>query len=130
MTTIVQQIISRDIEAVITYESEQVIAFADHDPINYGHILICPIEPYESFIDLPALVHDEIQNVARDLYSRIASKFNPDGISFFQNNGKCNELDHYHLHIFPRFDGDQFGWSSSDIGIQNIEVLRESLSGL
>ncbi|MBY6198171.1 HIT family protein [Vibrio hangzhouensis] len=128
--TIVEQIVSRDIEAVIVYESEHVIAFADHDPINFGHILICPTQPYESFIDLPIAVHDEIQHVARDLYRRIMNKFNPDGMSFIQNNGTCNELSHYHLHIFPRFDGDQFGWVSSELGIQSIDELRESLAGL
>lgn len=128
--TIVTKIINREIDAVIIYESENVIAFADHDPINFGHILICPTTPYETFIDLPACVHDEITQVARDLYQRIELAFKPDGISFLQNNGKFNELSHYHLHIFPRFDADNFGWQSGDIGIQSIDKLRESLARL
>ncbi|NOI75315.1 HIT family protein [Vibrio coralliilyticus] len=128
--TVVEQIVAREIDAVLVYESENVIAFADHDPINFGHILICPKQPFESFIDVPIEVSNEIQNVARDLYQRIVNKFAPDGISFIQNNGKCNELDHYHLHIFPRFEGDGFGWQSSGIGVQSIEFLRDSLAGL
>ncbi len=128
--TIVQQIVSSETDAVIVYESDNVIAFADHDPINWGHILICPKEPFETFVDLPDSIHFEIQTVAKDLYARIVKKFNPDGISFIQNNGTCNELSHYHLHIFPRFDCDKFGWVSSGIGIQNIDALRKSLSGL
>ncbi|KOF25723.1 HIT family protein, partial [Vibrio parahaemolyticus] len=32
MTTIVEQIVNREIDSVIVYESDQVIAFADHDP--------------------------------------------------------------------------------------------------
>jgi len=47
-----------------------------------------------------------------------------------QNNGEFNELSHYHLHIFPRFEGDQFGWKSSELGIQSMEKLRESLKNL
>ncbi|SGZ06381.1 Diadenosine tetraphosphate hydrolase [Moritella viscosa] len=126
--TIVEKIVAREIDAVIVYESEFVIAFADHDPINFGHILICPIQPYESFIDLPRVIHNEINDVAKDLFQRINDKFSPDGISFIQNNGRFNELSHYHLHIFPRFEGDQFGWKSRDLGMQNIEKLRESLA--
>jgi len=126
--TIVEKIVAREIDAVIVYESEFVIAFADHDPINFGHILICPIQPYESFIDLPRVIHNEINDVAKDLFQRINDKFSPDGISFIQNNGRFNELSHYHLHIFPRFEDDQFGWKSSDLGMQNIEKLRESLA--
>ena len=128
--TIVEQIVSREIDAVIIFESANVIAFADHDPINVGHLLIAPTFPYENFIDVPELVFIEINEVARDLYRRLDSKFNPDGISFIQNNGKFNDLGHYHLHVFPRFDGDKFGWQSSNLGIQNINDLRKSLEGL
>ncbi|MBE4267540.1 HIT family protein, partial [Vibrio parahaemolyticus] len=32
MATIVEQIVNREIDSVIVYESDQVIAFADHDP--------------------------------------------------------------------------------------------------
>lgn len=128
--TIVEKIVSRELEAVIVYESRNVIAFADHDPINFGHILICPTQPYESFIELPSDVHQEVNQVAKDLYLRIERKFKPDGISFIQNNGQFNELSHYHLHVFPRFEGDNFGWTSSEIGAQTIDKLRESLAGL
>ncbi|MDO6765146.1 HIT family protein [Agarivorans sp. 1_MG-2023] len=130
MTTIVEKIINREIEAAIVFESEDVIAFADHDPINIGHILICPKKPYESFIDLPPSVNAEIQYVAKDLYSRIITKFNPDGISFIQNNGSCNELSHYHLHIFPRFNNDKFGWETSGIGMQTVEDLKATFADL
>ncbi|ELA9369568.1 HIT family protein [Vibrio parahaemolyticus] len=133
MTTIVEQIVNREIDSVIVYESDQVIAFADHDPINFGHILICPKTQYRTFIDLPESVLLEITDVARDLYKRIEAKFNPDGIGFMQNNGDAphfNELDHYHLHIFPRFHGNQYGWVSSELGFQTIDKLRESLKDL
>ncbi|CAH6880741.1 HIT family hydrolase [Vibrio chagasii] len=128
--TIVEKIVSREIEAVIVYESDDVIAFADHNPINFGHILICPAHPYANYIDLPEGVLTEIHSVARQVYRRIEEAFKPDGISFLQNNGEFNELSHYHLHIFPRFEGDQFGWQSSELGIQSIEKLHESLKHL
>ncbi|MEZ9432854.1 HIT family protein [Vibrio lentus] len=128
--TIVEKIVSREMEAVIVYESDNVIAFADHDPINFGHILICPTYPYTNYIDLPEDVLTEIQSVARQVYKRIQEAFKPDGISFLQNNGEFNELSHYHLHISPRFEDDQFGWKSSELGIQSIDKLRESLENL
>ncbi|KXF82859.1 HIT family protein [Enterovibrio coralii] len=128
--TIVEQIVSRQIDAAIVYESKHVIAFADHDPINFGHILICPKVAYENLVDLPDSIAAEIHTVAKDLYRRIEKAFQPDGISFIQNNGSFNELSHYHLHIFPRFKGDKFGWVSSGLGVQSIEVLREHLAYL
>ena len=128
--TIVEKIVRREMEAVIVYESDDVIAFADHNPINFGHILICPTHPYTNYIDLPEGVLTETHSVARQVYRRIEEAFKPDGISFLQNNGAFNELSHYHLHIFPRFEGDQFGWQSSELGIQSIEKLHEPLKHL
>ena len=31
-----------------------------------------------------------------------------------QNGGKYNDIGHYHLHIFPRFDDDEFGWCCAE----------------
>ena len=125
--TIVEKIVNRELDAAIVYESTQVIAFADHDPINFGHILICPVLPYESLIDLPDPVLAEINQAAKELYHRIEQRFKPRGISFIQNNGECNELSHYHLHIFPRLEDDEFSWHSRDLGIQTVAQLRASL---
>ncbi|ORT48596.1 HIT family hydrolase [Vibrio sp. qd031] len=126
-TTIVQDICEGRLEAAIAYRSDLVIAFADHDPINRGHLLICPVQPYESLLDLPANVDEEIQRVAKVLYARVMEHYQPDGISFIQNNGAFNELTHYHLHLFPRYHGDQFGWSSSELGIQSVEALKKEI---
>lgn len=127
--TIIEQIVARELDAVILYESSDVIAFADHEPINMGHILIAPVKPYETFTELPEPINDEIQKVAKALYQRIENAFSPDGISFMQNDGVFNDLGHYHLHIFPRFKGDKFGWMSEDNGIQDLERLRKAFSG-
>ena len=37
-----------------------------------------------------------------------------DGYSIMQNGGEFNDIGHYHLHIFPRFKGDGFGWTSGE----------------
>lgn len=36
-----------------------------------------------------------------------------------QNGGAFNDVGHYHLHIFPRYRGDGFGWTHGD-GEQNV----------
>jgi hypothetical protein len=33
-----------------------------------------------------------------------------DGISVIQNGCKSNDLRHYHMHVFPRYEGDGFAW--------------------
>ncbi|WP_373467403.1 HIT family protein [Serratia fonticola] len=53
MSYIVYSISSRILDSYIIYESEVVICFFDHMPINDGHILICPKEHYDNIMDLP-----------------------------------------------------------------------------
>ena len=31
-----------------------------------------------------------------------------------QNGGEFNDIGHYHMHVFPRYKGDGFGWTFSD----------------
>ncbi|SEO93832.1 HIT family protein [Paenibacillus sp. OV219] len=40
----------------------------------------------------------------------LSAVYEPDGISVIQNGGKINDLGHYHMHVFPRYQGDGFGW--------------------
>lgn len=32
-----------------------------------------------------------------------------------QNGGVFNDIGHYHLHIFPRYKNDSFGWTLSNL---------------
>jgi len=44
----------------------------------------------------------------------IKEKYSPDGYSIMQNGGEFNDIGHYHMHVFPRYKGDGFGWTFSD----------------
>ena len=44
-----------------------------------------------------------------------------------QNGGMFNEIGHYHLHIFPRYKNDGFGWTFSDGVFEHSEKLAEQL---
>lgn len=99
--TIVESIVSRELPAEIIYEDDLIIAFMDIRPINLGHILICPKFPYPDFISVPEDVLLSILRLAKKIYNNLTEKYAPDGIGFLQNNGAFNELNHYHLHIYP-----------------------------
>ena len=51
--------------------------------------------------------------------------YKPDGYSIMQNGGEFNDVGHYHLHIFPRYQEDGFGWVySSETKIVNSKVAK------
>jgi histidine triad (HIT) family protein len=47
--------------------------------------------------------------------------YHPDGYSVMQNGGQFNDVGHYHMHIFPRYTGDGFGWTYGN-GIKNVNA--------
>ena len=40
-----------------------------------------------------------------------------------QNGGEFNDIGHFHLHIFPRYQNDGFGWISNE---NKISVSKET----
>lgn len=92
------------------YEDDLVIAFLDHEPINAGHTLIVPKEPYVNLDEVDAKTAQRIFEVSQKLYKAITEAYKPDGITLTQSNGAFNDVDHYHVHIFPRYKGDGFDW--------------------
>ena len=42
-----------------------------------------------------------------------------------QNGGAFNDIGHYHLHIFPRYENEGFGWTyGHDRKKVNVEIAR------
>ena len=108
------QIVNSKINAEIIYERDNIIVFLDNDPINEGHILIIPKDHLLDLDDLPICLAEEIMNLATLLVKVLKNIYIPDGYSIMQNGGKFNDIGHFHLHVFPRYIEDQFGWTCSD----------------
>lgn len=77
-------------------------------PNNPGHVLVITVEHYESIFDLPARLGGPIQRAAQTAAIAMKTAFGCDGISMRQHNEPAGNQDvwHYHLHVFPRWHGD------------------------
>ncbi len=103
------KIINNEIPSYKIYEDDKVLAFLDVNPMSYGHTLIVPknhILDYEE-IDLETLNH--INKVGKELYIKLKEKLSPNSIQLVQNNGKLQEVKHYHLHLIPYYDEEKEG---------------------
>lgn len=99
------------IKTDFVYEDELVMAFMDMEPINEGHILLVPKQHYLDVDEIPDNVLAHLMIVSKKIVSALKEIYGPDGYSIMQNGGKFNDVGHYHLHIFPRYVGDGFGWT-------------------
>ena len=114
------KIINNEIPSYKIYEDDKVFAFLDVNPMSYGHTLIVPknhILDYEE-IDLETL--NNINKVGKELYIKLKEKLSPNSIQLVQNNGKLQEVKHYHLHLIPYYDEEKEGKENIEEVYKNI----------
>ena len=47
-----------------------------------------------------------------------------------QNGGKFNDVGHYHLHIFPRYTQDGFGWTAADRQFDYSQEVADKIAAM
>ncbi len=52
--------------------------------------------------------------ISKKIVSALKAVYSPNGYSIMQNGGEFNDIGHYHLHIFPRYQNDGFAWTYRD----------------
>lgn len=113
------------------YEDEMVMAFMDMDPINEGHVLLVPKNHYLDVDEVPDDVLAHLMIISKRIVSALKEIYSPDGYSIMQNGGAFNDIGHYHLHIFPRYDGDGFGWTygqePKEVNVEIAKRIREKI---
>ncbi|MEA1930761.1 MAG: HIT family protein [Euryarchaeota archaeon] len=109
--TIFEQIRDGEIPARIVHETETTLAFLDAHPLARGHTLVVPKEPYEHLQDLPADLSADLFETVHELTPVIEEAVDADASTIGINNGEAagQEVPHVHIHIIPRFEGDDSG---------------------
>jgi histidine triad (HIT) family protein len=75
---------------------------------NPGHVLIIPNQHIENIYDLPEDIGHRIFDVSKQVALALKQSYECDGVSTRQHNEPAGNQDvwHFHLHVFPRYDGD------------------------
>jgi len=126
-TCIFCKIIDKKINAATIFEDQLIKVIMDIDPINKGHMLIIP---KAHKLDLDELTEDEstrIMQVSKLLVKVLKRHYKCDGYSIMQNGGLFNDVGHYHMHVFPRFKDDGFGWKFGACELNDIKEIATAL---
>jgi histidine triad (HIT) family protein len=107
------QIMKGKLPCSLIYEDDLVVVFPTLEPVNPGHILIVPKEHAACLDDLNKETAGHIMKIAKKTAAAIRkSKLKCEGINIFVADGEAagQEVAHFHLHVYPRFKGDGFGF--------------------
>lgn len=84
---------------------------------NPGHVIIVPNQHFENLYDLPAEIGHAIFDVSRRAAMALKKAYGCAGVSTRQHNEPAGNQDvwHYHLHVFPRYEGDNLYLNHHDV---------------
>ena len=126
------------VQSDIVHQDGRVTALiSSHQwPNNHGNVLIVPNEHFENIYDLPVGYAADIHRVARMIALAMKVAYDCDGVSTRQHNEPSGNQDvwHYHLHVTPRYRGDDFyttrsEWMAADERARHAERIRRGLVG-
>lgn len=101
--------LNQDPDNLVVYRGRYSLAMLNRYPYNNGHLLVAPHQhgmPYDALSDEIVL---DIYHTSQMMMKIFKSVMNPDGFNLGYNLGKvagAGLLDHLHLHIVPRWNGD------------------------
>jgi histidine triad (HIT) family protein len=99
-----------DTDIIVQTELVTAIIGTRQWPKNAGNTIILPNQHYENIFDLPASLAAPIQEMARAVALAMKDVYRCSGISLRQHNEPAGnqEIWHYHMHVTPRYLGDEF----------------------
>lgn len=96
----------------IVFQTADITAFIATRkwPNNQGHVLIVPNKHFENIFDLPLALSSKIHSLGRNIALAMKAEYQCDGIMLRQHNEPAGDqhIWHYHLHIIPRYQNDDF----------------------
>ena len=122
------KIANGEIPAATLYEDETFRVILDLGPASKGHALILPKEHYADIYELPEENAGKVFKLAAKMAKKMTAALGCDGFNIVQNNKEVagQTVFHFHMHLIPRYKGDQVGLSWKP-GTLTDEVKQEIL---
>lgn len=129
-TCVFCKILNGDIPSAKLYEDDDFAIILDVGPATFGHALVIPKKHYANIYEMPKELLSKSICLAKVWGEKLVKALNADGLNLVQNNGLAagQTVDHYHLHLIPRYDNDAVGefWKPGTLNDeQRQEILRK-----
>ena len=104
-------IVETSVPSSVVYRDAVVMAFMDIRPVNTGHVLVIPLKHFTELSDMDETTGMRLFQITMRVQKAIrASGVRCEGVNLFLADGEAafQEVFHVHMHVFPRFKGDDF----------------------
>ena len=97
------KIVKKEIPSDIIYEDDEVLAFLDIKPVNFGHTLIIPKKHYEKMENTPDDTLSVVFENAKKLMEAVKEAMSADFVALSVIG---IDVPHFHIHLIPRYFND------------------------
>lgn len=123
---------SHEIPSYKIYEDELFLAFLDINPTSKGHTLVIPKKHFANIFELDQETSEKMFKVVTYLARKISETLGTKNINILNNNGPLagQTVEHFHIHIIPRYENDQVNFSFTNCGLSanDLSTLQKHLS--
>ncbi len=120
-----------EIPSSTVYENSDFKVILDVAPAAKGHCLIIPREHFKNIYEIDGDTAGKLFSLATEVARALKQELNCDGMNIVQNNGAAagQTVNHFHLHLIPRFEGDDvtIGWNPKESNGQELSELARAL---
>lgn len=120
------KIINDEIPSYKVYEDEKFLAFLDISQATKGHTLVIPKTHYNSMEDIDPILAGELFTLTVKLANKIAKVLKVDNYNIINNKGPLagQTVEHFHIHIIPRYDYDDINIKFSSNNLSKEDFLN------
>jgi ATP adenylyltransferase len=98
-----------DREALIVHRGDRCFVILNLYPYTSGHLMVMPFEHLGRLQDIEPAVTAEMMDLAQQAMRRMEDVYSPEGFNVGLNQGRvagAGVEGHIHLHVVPRWAGD------------------------
>ena len=126
------KIAGKNIPASVVFENDAALAFLDIHPCAPGHAVVIPKRHAESVLDVPDEELGPVFQAVKEVTHRLTKALAPDGFTIGVNHKLHAGVDHFHIHVIPRWKNDGGGSIHTVVqnpGTESFEAVKERILG-
>ena len=87
-----------------------------------GHVIVVPNKHFENLYEIDEIYSHRIMDISKKIAVAMKKAYKCDGITIRQNNEPASNQHafHYHMHIFPQYEGDKLDENMKDKFLSDI----------
>ena len=125
------KIISGEIPSAVIFENDEFKVILDRFPASKGHVLIIPKKHFDNIFDIEPELGGRLFTLAVRMAGIVKKATGAENMNIIQNNGPLagQTVNHFHLHIIPRYENDSISvkWSQLQLTDDEIEDVRKAI---